>query len=533
MSTFTVKVKWGKEVYEDVELNTGEEPLVFKAQLFALTGVQPHKQKVMIKGAALKDDTWDNFKPKVKNGATLLLMGSRDEDHLKAPDPAQKTKFIEDMDESELQTAMKMPAGLTNLGNTCYMNATVQCLKSVPEFREALVKYEGNNASNEAAASSYDATGLNHAMTSAMRDLYRSMESSATVHPFLLLNTLHTAFPAFAQRGEQGGYQQQDANECWVQLLEMIRRQLTTTSYAQQSSNDSSNGASATPATRSVIDQYFGLEFATEIKCVEAPDEASTKSVEKVLQYNCYIDKEVKYLSSGLKNYMNQPLTKRSATLERDAEYTKTSKVSRLPGYLTIQMMRFQFKQKDAVNAKILKDIKFPMMLDTFELCTDDLQQKLVPMRTKFKDHEDRIVEQSAELKAKGGREAALKKGREDADAEGVDLEPYYFKEDPGSNNSGYYELQAILTHKGRSSNSGHYVAWVKHKTDTWIECNDDDVRPVHVDDVMKLSGGGDWHTAYLLIYGPRKLPKHTPAPAAEKTVTEESKAETEKMETS
>ena len=57
-----------------------------------------------------------------------------------------------------------------------------------------------------------------------------------------------------------------------------------------------------------------------------------------------------------------------------------------------------------------------------------------------------------------------------------------------------YFDLwlfQAILTHKGRSSNSGHYVAWVKHKADTWIECNDDDVRPVHVDDVMKLSGGG------------------------------------------
>ena len=46
---------------------------------------------------------------------------------------------------------------------------------------------------------------------------------------------------------------------------------------------------------------------------------------------------------------------------------------------------------KDAINAKILKDIKFPMMLDTFELCTKELQDKLVPMRTKFKDHEDRI----------------------------------------------------------------------------------------------------------------------------------------------
>ena len=39
---------------------------------------------------------------------------------------------------------------------------------------------------------------------------------------------------------------------------------------------------------------------------------------------------------------INQPITKRSPTLDRDAEYTKTSKVSRLPGYLTIQMMRFQ-----------------------------------------------------------------------------------------------------------------------------------------------------------------------------------------------
>ena len=33
-----------------------------------------------------------------------------------------------------------------------------------------------------------------------------------------------------------------------------------------------------------------------------------------------------------------------------------------------------------------------------------------------------------------------------------------------GSSNSGYYELQAVLTHQGRSSSSGHYVGWVKHK---------------------------------------------------------------------
>ena len=35
---------------------------------------------------------------------------------------------------------------------------------------------------------------------------------------------------------------------------------------------------------------------------------------------------------------------------------------------------------------------------------------------------------------------------------------------------------------------------------------DDENVTPVTEEDVMKLSGGGDWHTAYLLIYGPRTI---------------------------
>ena len=39
--------------------------------------------------------------------------------------------------------------------------------------------------------------------------------------------------------------------------------------------------------------------------------------------------------------------------------------------------------------------------------------------------------------------------------------------QDVGSNNSGYYELTAVLTHQGRSSTSGHYVGWVRKKDGT------------------------------------------------------------------
>lgn len=51
---FLVNVKWGKEKFSDVECNTEEPPMVFKAQLFALSGVQPDRQKIMVKGAVVK-----------------------------------------------------------------------------------------------------------------------------------------------------------------------------------------------------------------------------------------------------------------------------------------------------------------------------------------------------------------------------------------------------------------------------------------------------------------------------------------------
>ena len=49
-----VHVKWGKEKYKDIECDTDEPPMVFKAQLFSLTGVQQERQKVMVKGAVVK-----------------------------------------------------------------------------------------------------------------------------------------------------------------------------------------------------------------------------------------------------------------------------------------------------------------------------------------------------------------------------------------------------------------------------------------------------------------------------------------------
>uniref|UniRef100_A0A665U5Q3 Ubiquitin carboxyl-terminal hydrolase n=1 Tax=Echeneis naucrates TaxID=173247 RepID=A0A665U5Q3_ECHNA len=437
MPVFTVNVKWGKEKFDAVELNTEEPPMVFKAQLFALTGVQPDRQKVMVKGGTLKDEEWGNIK--LKNGMTLLMMGSAD---ALPEEPAVRPMFVEDMTEEQLASAMELPCGLTNLGNTCYMNATVQCLRSVPELKTALRRYSGALRSSGANAPS-------QYITAALRDLYETMDkTSSSLPPIILLQFLHMAFPQFAEKGDQGQYLQQDANECWLQMMRVLQQKLEPLEPETPMESEAASASSK----KNFIDQYFGVEFETCMKCTESEEEEPINGKESQLQLSCFINQEVKYLATGLRLRLQEEITKMSPSLERNAQYIKSSKLSRLPAYLTVQMVRFYYKEKESVNAKVLKLLKKP----------------------------------------DGAKE--------------VKYEPFSFSDDLGSNNSGYYDLQAVLTHQGRSSSSGHYVGWVKRKEDEWVKFDDDKVSLVSPEDILRLSGGGDWHIAYVLLYGPRRL---------------------------
>ena len=57
----------------------------------------------MIGGLILGDEEWSNIKSKVKNNATFMMMGSADS----LPEaPKQKTKFLEDMTDTEAAAAV-------------------------------------------------------------------------------------------------------------------------------------------------------------------------------------------------------------------------------------------------------------------------------------------------------------------------------------------------------------------------------------------------------------------------------------------
>ena len=113
-------------------------------------------------------------------------------------------------------------------------------------------------------------------MIVALRDLYDSMEKSATIHPLILLQVLHNALPRFAEKNEHGNFAQQDANEFWTELMRMLQIKLKSESLASAAYN-------------SFIDQYFSGVFKVEMKCIESENEPSVYSTENFLQLSCFI----------------------------------------------------------------------------------------------------------------------------------------------------------------------------------------------------------------------------------------------------
>ncbi|KAJ9048100.1 deubiquitinating enzyme [Entomophthora muscae] len=472
---FKVTVKWNAQKYEGLEVNTQEPVEMFKAQLYSLTGVEPSRQKLLTKGKFLKDET-DLTTIPFQDGQLVTMMGTVGEI---ATAPIKPTVFLEDLSEAEVNQALELPSGLVNLGNTCYMNSSLQLLQSIPELRAQLDSYSGVTQDSDPQL----------ALVASLKDLFSQLKASGEGHPpFVFLQFLRMAFPMFSQQEGRGVYSQQDAEECWSSIITSLQRHLK-----------GSNGAS-------FVDQYMSGQFKVKMSCPEAPEEPPSLSTEPFLKLDCHISKDVNHLTSGLSENFRTELDKNSPSLGRQARYIKELAIDRLPLYLPVTFVRFFWKPAERVKAKILKKVKFPFELDLYPHCTKELQEKLDLARAKARELDEADKQAQADGAAKPTPEelqqAFLRRQQAINEAAHPDL-----KDNAGNNLSGHYQLQAVLTHTGRTADSGHYMGWVRREgfPNQWFKYDDDKVSIVDDAAIKNLDGGGDWHMAYILLYGPAR----------------------------
>ncbi|KAI8074680.1 hypothetical protein BC940DRAFT_231172 [Gongronella butleri] len=493
MPIINVNVKWSGKKFDMIELDTDESAEVFKTQIFSQTGVPPERQKIMVKGGMLKDET-DLNTLNLKDGHTFMMMGTAGEISKPPPKPVQ---FIEDMSDAQVAKAMDIPTGLDNLGNTCYMNSTLQCMRAMPELRSALDKIQSTGG---------DQRGK---LTVGLRDLMKRLEENPEqCTPMAFWMALQQVCPQFAQRGPGNMPMQHDAEECWSEIITILKNKLPI---------DEST-------SHNFVDEYMTGRMRIETKCLEAPEEEKQVVHEPFSKMSCHISicKRVFERMDANGRSLKEQLEKNSPTLDRTAQYERVSQVERLPKYLTVHFIRFFWKPQERIRAKILRKVVFPLEFDATSLCTLELQSKFSKAKGKIKEVEDlKLQKKRDEKRRKVDDDTVMKDGSSAAsssssaatngpkDGSGVNWADYIDPElakDPGCNPSGLYELCAVLTHIGRSADSGHYIGWVKKDHDEWHKFDDDKVSVVRDADIEKLAGGGDGHTAYIVLYRAKQL---------------------------
>eukprot|EP01028_Stygiella_incarcerata_P000674 TRINITY_DN1103_c0_g2_i1.p1 TRINITY_DN1103_c0_g2~~TRINITY_DN1103_c0_g2_i1.p1 ORF type:complete len:439 (-),score=125.36 TRINITY_DN1103_c0_g2_i1:185-1501(-) len=425
-----IQLKWGKEKYS-LDVNTKDVAEVFKQQVFSLTLVPPERQKILgLKKKKFDDDEVLDEAGFVE-GKTYVLIGTAD----KAPEPPEPRKKMEEEEEEGVTYLEGRPPGLANLGNTCYLNSCLQTLSSVKSLSTAVI------ARTESAPS-----GLLRDLGNLFQEM-SEVEYKKVVVPGTFVRSFRTTFPQFAEQSQPGLYQQQDAEEVWSILLEALAAYLPAPEGSHR---------------RNLVHELFGCDMHEIYTNTELDEIEEKESISLKIPVN--IRKDIIDISYAFNGGIDDgTVEKYSARLERDAVFQKRTFMTRLPPYLVVQMVRFEWRRDTAKRAKILKAVKFPVVLDLAPACMDTLSESLIANR--------RMVEENPSLKI----------------------------------DTGLYELCAVITHKGRYAHAGHYISWVKQDDGVWLCFDDDAVFEAPDEDIPRLCGGGDWHMAYILLYRNRR----------------------------
>ncbi|KAI3405384.2 UBP6 [Candida oxycetoniae] len=454
-----VTIRNAGKVYE-LTIGPQDNGFTLKQKVHEATKIPPERQKILVKGGKLDDDTLlstlDFSKP-------VMVLGTPD----KLEKPIEKPKFIEDL--GDATKVDNSPLGIPNYGNTCYLNSSLQALFQIEDLREKLNKFNGREN-----------------LTLALRNLFQQMErKQGTVNVGMFLTIFRSLYPQFAEQ-KNGVFSQQDAEEAFSQILTTLKRNLE-------------------------IDDLFRIGLKTRVKNLTTGSDDDIKyDVEESFKLNCHIDIKTNFLRDGIISGLTENIVKHNSSTGGDNEYEVSKTITRLPKFLVVHFIRFFWRRDINKKSKILRRVQFPFELDL----SDVLDESIKETKNKNRDLIRKVEKDNLDLKRE--LKKAKRESDEDEEMKIASIKSRFYDDlksnIPGidfetttENPSSVYELNAIITHMGASADGGHYKAYVKDANDlsgeSWWLFNDDKVSSVAREKIETLAGGGESDSALLLIY--------------------------------
>lgn len=266
------------------------------------------------------------------------------------------------------QNNFRAGAGMVNLGNTCYLNATLQALFHVPAFVEWLL----NDTEHMKKCEQINGPGFGDCITCSMSRTLRLSHNNQIIKPSLITSKIKM----ICRHMSHGS--QEDAHEFMRHLLENMEKAYLNRCKAQKFDPYSKE---TTP-----INQIFGGYIRTEVKCLRCSYASTT--FQHIQDLILDIRKASKVEDAMDQYFSKERLEENSYKCEKckcGVPAIKKYSIERPPKVLCIQLKRF-----NAVGVKIPKPVEHRTQMDlkrhihpqsTYARCPS-LPYKLISMVT-------------------------------------------------------------------------------------------------------------------------------------------------------
>ncbi|KAL3942385.1 MAG: hypothetical protein SGBAC_003417 [Bacillariaceae sp.] len=372
-----------------------------------------------------------------------------------------------------------VPKGFANLGNTCFLNATLQCLAYLPPFCQSILAI--SESKQRLSKQMKKKLSQGQRITSMLSSLYKKIHSfdEANRGKAIAPHAIVKALPSIGTCGSRNGYKfrpgrQEDAHEFLVHLLDAMHDgELRAAGINQQTSGWRDRLPVPRLDETTFIHRIFGGYFRSQVRCGSCGYCSNT--------YDPFLDLSLEVSKKTCRSILNSLADFTSKeTLDSDNRWkcsgcskhvraTKQLTVFRPPLSLCIQLKRFSFEggfgargysaygtggwkygksnNKFGGSGKITKPIEFPGHLN-------------VPL---------------------------------------------------SDSRSCQYALTGVVIHVGGSASSGHYTAYIKKSgrkgKDQWFHVDDSFVEPIPEKTVLRQ------RDAYLLFYCRKEVKLEFPSP--------------------